>query len=116
MGDQSARATSPDEQVAEVLKSISVIADAIQQRPDDIELADVVGRLESLLPHHAETEQLIRILVQDHPGDSWESIRPMVVWALGVRMGVDAVLLGMILRGEVEVTYPPGLGLTLRTS
>ncbi len=65
------------------------------------------------MPGNRETESLIRMLVQDHPNQTWSNTRPTIEWALGIRMRIDATLLRMVARREIEVTNTVTLALAL---
>lgn len=97
-------------QVIEAVKSIVAEWEA---RSADADAADILDRLADLMPGNRETESLIRMLVQDHPNQTWSNTRPTIEWALGIRMRIDATLLRMVARREIEVTNTVTLALAL---
>lgn len=98
-------------QVIEAVKSIIAEWEA---RSVDADTADLLDRLADVMPGNRETESLIRILVNDHPNQTWSDTRPTIEWALGIRMRIDATLLRMIARREIQVTNTVTLALALR--
>jgi hypothetical protein len=102
-----------DERSTEVLDAIRRIMQEAEQQKGAA--PDLLARIESLLPQTGLIEQLIRILVEDHPDARWIDIRPTVEWALSVRNGAEEALLGMVLRREVVVTNTDYLQLKLNS-
>jgi hypothetical protein len=100
-----------DERSVEVLDAIRRIVQEAEK--EEAQVPDLLIRIQSLLPQGGLIEQLIRILLTDHPDYRWVDIRPTIEWALSVRNSAEEILLGMVLRREVTVTNPSDLRLRL---
>ena|ERR1700737_179062 len=111
MGTSGSTVADLDERSGGVLEAIRRIMQEAEQEKG--ESADLLARIQSLLPQGGLIEQLIRILLADHHDARWVDIRPTIEWALSVRNGAEEVLLGMVLRREVEVTNTTYLNLKL---
>jgi hypothetical protein len=113
MGTTGTTVVAADERSADVIGVMKRIIEQAEQEQG--ERSNLLAQIQSLLPQGGMIEQLIRILLADHPDARWIDIRPTIEWALSVRNGAEEVLLGMVLRREVIVTNTDYLQLKLNT-
>ena len=113
MGTTASTVATDDKGATDVLDALRAIMGEAEQQ--NLQVPDLLARIQGLLPQGGLIEQLIRILLDDHPDTRWINIRPTVEWASSVRNGAEEVLLGMVLRREVVVTNTEYLTLKLNT-